>query len=299
MERGESLVRGACSKALIEVRPTKALVPTLIGSLKSRDEGVRAHAAELLGRIGPEARGAVPALIAVWREPFGREDRDRPDAVSWSRFAARKAAQALGKMGPSREAIAALLDEISAEKVERVLAAPPTIGKSGSPTSVDDRARLAASLRVSAAVGALGEIGPPAAAALPALIAAYKKSLETRVVMGFNAIPVALGRIAPSSPLAPDVLAVLIRALDAQNSFTRQGAIEALERFGQEASAAFPKLRALQDDPDIYVRTAAAKSLTALEAAHKPNVGAGQPQTAFSRNSTRLPGLPGATRPAQ
>jgi HEAT repeat protein len=214
-----------------------------------------------VSRIGPEAAAATPALIAVLNEPFDASHYLDP---------AREAARALGQMGPRREAIAALVDVISPEKVERNLASFPRLGETGSPPS-DVPARKA--LRIMSAIDALGDIGPPAGAAVPAMIAAYYKALETDHSMAMTAIPVALGRIAPNSAAAPDAVAVLIRALDAKYPAYRVGAVEALAHFGTDAAAAIPKLRALQEDSDRFTRDAAAKCLTALEAQTKPDAG--------------------------
>ena len=98
-------------------------IPTLLNPTY-RDREVRYLTAELLGRIGPEARGAIPALITVLREPFDLEERDRSDVVvsipgPSIEYPAWSAARALGQMGPSREAIAALVEVICPEQVER------------------------------------------------------------------------------------------------------------------------------------------------------------------------------------
>ena len=102
--------------------PTPALVPTLVELLKSRDLLVRANAVLLLGRIGPEASRTIPALIAILNEPVDLEQTDGSDAVVSPGFLAGRAAQALGQMGPSPEAIAALVDVISPESLERTKA---------------------------------------------------------------------------------------------------------------------------------------------------------------------------------
>src|SRR5207248_1248033 len=60
-----------------------AAAPVLIGALASEDRAVREVAAKTLGRIGPAARCAVPALTAALNDPHG-----------WVREAA---AQALAK----------------------------------------------------------------------------------------------------------------------------------------------------------------------------------------------------------
>ncbi|MGP0068642.1 MAG: HEAT repeat domain-containing protein [Isosphaeraceae bacterium] len=296
METDEAHVRAACFEALEAAWPPPSLVPTLTASLKSHRHEVRARAIQLLGRIGPEARPAIPALIPILNEPFGESYPYLPQA----------AAQALGEMGPVPEAIAALVELISPEKVEANLAAWRKIGPNPSARTelIDDRRPAAElrviaqeSLRIKSAIHALGDIGPPAVAAVPGLIAAYDKSLEVHHSMA-QAIPAALGRIAPNSDATPDAVAVLIRALDAKDPSTCLGAVEALAHFGTDASAAIPKLRAINERYarsvdaitaksgagalrlggsgylEVSVRDAAAKSLAALEAPSRPDAGA-------------------------
>ena len=72
-----SAVRQATFKAMGAVQLTPAAVPTLIEALGSRDREDRFHAAWLLGRLGPEAKSAVPALLAILKaslRPAGTED---------------------------------------------------------------------------------------------------------------------------------------------------------------------------------------------------------------------------------
>jgi HEAT repeat protein len=304
LERDETVVRNACRNALEASWPTPALVPNLVEFLKSRDRVVRAYAARLLGRIGPEASRTIPALIAVLNERFDLELKETSDDVTLPGFAAFCAARALGQMGPSREAIAALIDVISPEKLERIQASSRMraeqdkrsldlrrLGKAGPPTSPDP-VLSSEFARVAVAVQGLGEIGPPAAAAVPALISAYNNGWS----LSQAAIPVALGRIAPNSPAARDAVAVLIRVLDTQDPSDRLVAAEALGHFGTDASAAVPKLRALQEEyrsiRDLLAKSrsvrplpgdslylgmsiydAAAKSLAALEAQSKADAG--------------------------
>lgn len=67
-----------------------AAVPALVRSLKSTDPDVRLRAAEILGRMGPEAKESVPDLI----ERLGDDDpRVRKMAI-----------RALGQIGPAAAA---------------------------------------------------------------------------------------------------------------------------------------------------------------------------------------------------
>jgi HEAT repeat protein len=172
MERDEPSVRKACAGALEGAWPSPSLLPTLTEFLTSRNRDVRFHAAQLVGRIGPEASAAIPALIAILKEPLG---------ASWP-DPARGAARALGLMGPRPEAIAALVDFISPEKVERNLTAHHALLQEWPPTG-DHGGVVANEFRIMSAIQGLGDIGPPARAAIPALIAAHKKALELGVTM--------------------------------------------------------------------------------------------------------------------
>jgi HEAT repeat protein len=275
IERDETKVREACAAALAAAWPTRALIPALIGSLKSRDPEVRFHAAQLLGRIGPEARDAIPALIAVLNEPLGDE------YPTWD--PARGAARALGRMGPNQEAIAALVEVISPKKVEPLLAGfrrPVDVG-----LPAFDVRLLVGAMRIMAAMDGLGDIGPAAVAAVPALIAAYPKALEVRHTMAEKVIPAALARIAANSAMAADAVAVLIRALDSADDHFRLGAVEALGDFGADAAAAIPRLRALKEGR-TFVSGAAAKSLAAIEAPTKRDAG-GEPGRRRPEDSVR------------
>jgi HEAT repeat protein len=260
MEHDIMDVRRACGQALEAAWPSPAFVPALLESLKSNDRATRYHAAQLLGRIGPEASAAIPTLIAFLNEPLSPSGPD--PAVS--------AARALGQMGPAPEAIAALIEVASAAKIDANLATwaklpkPTPLQKAGTPAE-ELRLRLESEfLRIIAAMHGLGHIGPPAIAAVPTLIAAYNKALD-RHHLAHAAIPAALGRIAPNSAAAPDAVAALIRGLDAKDITARMGAVDALAHFGKDGAAAIPKLRSLENDPS-QVRQASKKSLAALEA---------------------------------
>jgi HEAT repeat protein len=260
MEHDRTDARTACAQALEAAWPSPTFVPALLASLKSNDSEIRYHAAQLLGRIGPEAKAAIPTLSGFLNEPLGPSGPD--PAVS--------AARALGHMGPTREAIAALIEAVSAAKIDANLAAWAKLPQSrpaNKARTPADQLRLqlvSESLRITSAMDGLGCIGPAANAAVPNLIAAYDKTLD-RHYMAQAAIPSALGRIAPRSPAAPAAIAALIRALDSDNVSVRIGAVDALGRFGKDGAAAIPKLRSLENDPS-QVGDAAKKCLAALEA---------------------------------
>ena len=141
------------------------LVPPLIRSLKSKEPTTRYYAARALGRLGPAAREAAPALLAMLNdtglnsnvgaaaaEAFGQI---APDPVAGLTLALKdgdaeagsNAASALGNFGPAaREAVPLLIGA----------------AKAGNP-----------GLRQSS-IRALGKIGPEAKAAVPVLAGALK-----------------------------------------------------------------------------------------------------------------------------
>jgi HEAT repeat protein len=130
---------------------------------------LRQDIADVLGRIGPDAKDAVPALASVLLEN---------DSALRGR-----AATALGAIGPEAKAavpklVLALEDRST---LESVVAALAKIGKpavSGLTNALTDKNPA---VRLGAAV-ALGRIGPDARSAVPALSLRYTKDryLEVR-----------------------------------------------------------------------------------------------------------------------
>ena len=271
IERGDREVRTACDKALFAAWPDAALVPFLIRSLASRDLQVRRHAAELLGRIGPEAREAIPALIAVLNEPFDLEAWDQLKATGYNGMEPTwAAAVALGRMAPDRDAIAALVAAISPENFARYTWTQIEVHVFQPPTSEAIGRTHKEGSRILGALHSLEDIGPPALAAVPALISIYRDAIDSRNSMAHGRIPIALGRIAPNSPAAPEAVAALIRAFDEQDTHLWKAAIDALGQFGPDAADAIPRLRALRRDPRSGVGDAARKALATIEAASAP-----------------------------
>ena len=235
-----SSVRQATINALNAVKLTSAAVPTLIEALGSRDREVRFHAAWLLGRIGPEAKKAVPALLATLKEPFDLQEGNRARVFDGSRDLACVAAKALGQIGASEDVVASLARMLRSHVPERV----------------------------SCAALALGNLGPRAVAAVPSLIAAYDRVLKSKQHDASHmSISYVIGRIAPQSASAPDAVAILVRALDSGDEWVRLGAVQALGSFGEDAAEAIPKLRTLEQDRAKSVRVAASAAVLAIEAA--------------------------------
>lgn len=86
-------IRSTCSRALAGTRPSSAAMPLLVEALRSRSRSLRYTAADLLGRIGPKAGRAVPAIVPLLDEP-AESDADDPAAA---------AAEALGAIAPGTD----------------------------------------------------------------------------------------------------------------------------------------------------------------------------------------------------
>ena len=133
----------------------------LEGLLKDKSPAVRAHAAESLGEIGSPAKSAVPALITLVTDPEKTVRREAIDAVRAIR--------------PGPDVVLPLL-------VKQLEAADPAIrmsvlsafaeqGKAAVPDLINALKNKEAAFW---ACLVLGEIGPDAAAAVPALIETLK-----------------------------------------------------------------------------------------------------------------------------
>jgi HEAT repeat protein len=154
-------------------------VSFLRDALNDRDSGVRVAVTEALGRIGPEARLAVPALLRLWENKDGSADMTVQYAVAGALWridpiaAARARAflQVGGRRGPafgpgSRSAPGGAR---SSDVPDEVKGAIPTLIRSLADKDPDTRA---------GAASALGVIGPDAAAAIPSLTRALQDDSE-------------------------------------------------------------------------------------------------------------------------
>lgn len=141
----------------------KADVPRLIKQLGDKDVVLRRQAAELLSRLGPDAKPATDALMKALR------DNDA--------FVVRFAAKAIGGIGPdAKQAIPTLATLLRHGSTEISDAAAEALGQMG-PDAVEP---LIAALKENdiyvkqQAVRALRKLGPDAAPAVPELIESYK-----------------------------------------------------------------------------------------------------------------------------
>jgi HEAT repeat protein len=243
-EREQSLIAGF-----------KASVPVLTGALKDSDAGVRAAAAESLGRLSDYARDAVPALV----ETFQNKKADR--------FVRGYAAFAIGRIGgdAARSAVPTLAEALTDKET-------PTDVRRSAATALGalkkDGAGGAAALGQALkdangdvrreAVRSLGLIGPEARGALAPLKEAAK---DPDKFVRAQALRV-LGTLTQD---AADVLRTLTEATQDQVLEVRLAAIEALGELGPDAKAAAPVLKGYTTDAQAAVREAAAEALKKIE----------------------------------
>lgn len=262
-------VRVAVVRALAAVGPEKsAALRALVGSLEEdADSEVRRAAAEGIGDLGERAKKAIPALLAAL-------EGDEAEVRAAS-------ARALGAIGADTRAVTdALLALLEASETPVRAAAAEALGRLGLESAVPALGRAAwqgPPQLARAAVTALGRLGPPAAAELPALVHHVLASpeLATRA-----AAADALGRLGPA---ALDALPALVWAFqeedvergapepgtggpwtDARWRDVRVAAAGALAVLGPDAAAAIDALRRGMYDPDEPVRVAAAAALEAI-----------------------------------
>jgi HEAT repeat protein len=269
LEHDEPPVREACSRALGRVRPaalTGAAAPALLAGLASPDRDVRLRIVSLLGRISPDVRTTVPALIRVLNEPIDsdQETVEGTTAVTTFTGPAHGAAAALGRLAPSTPASG------------QAVAALTEVVRSGPPQ------------RRASAADALAQFGSDAAVAVPALVILLGQSdAGKESTRNQEAAAAALARIAPGTSSADQAVAALTAALKSDSIATRKSALQALPSFGSAGAGAIPLIRTLKEsDPTPNVRKAAASALDELEHGSK----------APAPPSRRAEPAPGATR---
>jgi HEAT repeat protein len=241
LEREDPELHNACLYTLRAAWPTSVVLPSLTEALTSKNADVRAPAILLLGRIGPDASSTVPALLAVLKESPAPAT-SRPSSGP-QQDPAIMAARALGQISSSDEVIASLSETLGSDLVTR---------------------------HGGAAYG-LAQIGEKARIAAPNLVAAYRKWFDSkgRSEVG-RSMTAALGRIAPKTPVESDAVKLLGDTLDSKDESLVENAARALAKFGKEAAATIPKLRALKENGQSDASAAAAAALEAIEGKSEP-----------------------------
>ncbi|MBC8873017.1 MAG: HEAT repeat domain-containing protein [Planctomycetes bacterium] len=239
---------GWARSALESIGPSgKWALPQLIEGLTDEDPQGRAVAAFAIGCIGPKAREAVPNLIESLQDPLTRAE----------------AARALAKIGPSaKAAVPALVETTKDEQAwVRVWAADAIWRIDQDPRAIPVlidvlKSHYASSTR---AATSLGNIGPSAKEAVPALIehcvrfpsdGTSRAALE-RIGLDVEAVPYlirALGHpkltdhrrelfITWLKKIGPPAVPELIEAAKSQHARQSQAAFDALRRIDPKAAA--------------------------------------------------------------
>ena len=256
-------VRQASQSAFLRDRPpafSADSIPALAAALGSRSRIVRSYAARALypHASDPRAAVAIPALLAVLREPID------PELTRQSEPGRPRRLEGLGSLRPGR---------VSAGPAR----ARHEVGRRGHRGA--DRSRPIRP-RLPAGVGGPcpGRVRPGRRVGRPRARAgvAGRPGQEGRRPLFLRISGrLALGRIAPRTKSADEALAALIEALDSRSEVrlaTRIAAIEALPPFGATDARVTPLLRAWQKNPDLHLKRAADKAVTVLDGG-----GAGKP----------------------
>jgi HEAT repeat protein len=232
LEHDEREVRGACWAAFARGSPpafSPAAIPALVKALGSGNRIVRARAARALEPHAPDPRAvaAVPALLAILKEPIDRGSRrlepwspglpadldDADPVIPAARFLARQAP--------------------GTKSAGEVIAALTEVARSDDP------------VRRQASAAALAEFGPAAEPAVPVLLQVLRKALAARGdSYSFEDRPVAevLARIAPGTTSAGETIAALTEVMRSGPSDRWGWASDALGAFGPAAEPAVPAL---------------------------------------------------------
>jgi HEAT repeat protein len=252
LEKDDPAMSEASLTGLIRIRPTAltaAATADLIAGLRSRNRDVRLRLVTLLSRISPDPAITVPALIDVLREPVDSDVQTMGDRRMM-----------LVYEGPAHSAARAL------SRIAR-----KTALAGASIAALSEVVKSGPAQRKASAAAALGEFGPAAVEAVPALITMLEQDVASKkLTIDGESASNALGRIAPGTPSASLAVTALATALKAESIATREAAIEALEHFGAAASATIPALREIQEKDKVpNARKAAKSTLEALEGGSK------------------------------
>jgi HEAT repeat protein len=241
-------VRAAAARTLDRLTPPAASVaalPVLIEALAGKDGAVRVHGIQMLTPLArdPRASAAIPSLLAILT---GLRATKADHEKATAQTSEDRAQEDMRIAGP----VTALVGEM----------APGTAFASEAVAVLTEIVRSGSDFQPERAALALGDFGPAAEPALPELVKFARERMNTHGTAGPRAIEV-LGRIASGANSADDVVTVLLEALRSDITAVRRAAIETLPKFRNEASRAIPALRALLDDADASIRSAAAAAL--------------------------------------
>jgi HEAT repeat protein len=219
---------------------SERVVGSLVRALEDKDVGVRLETARALGCVDPGNAAAIRTLRQLL---VAREEKNNPTAPIQLAFG--------GRRGPI------LVQDVRPQAIQ-VLAQFGATAKAALPDLIGLWNQDQSGLRFNL-MGAMGEMGVEAKAALPKI----KQELKSSVVSYRIAAAQALWKIDRNAELA---VPVLIDALgnDRPEFWARAEAAAELGKIGPQARAAIPRLRELSADTDAAVRKAAKEALAKI-----------------------------------
>lgn len=216
------------------------MVPALIQFIDDADAGVRAQAAEVLSRIGPAAKDAVPALLK-------RLDDEQLDLLAKPHLSQFVVAHALAKIG--EPAVPGLIKAIDDPKLMVKVKAIHALGEIGprakSAIKPIEKALQADKLGmvVYASIALLRLNGDPQE---PIKVLS---SLLKHPDAGFRAYT--LEQLQTLKPPRPELLPAVEALLKDTNATVVMRALQVLNNHGKNARSALPQLIAMLDQPDL------------------------------------------------
>jgi HEAT repeat protein len=236
------LVRVRAAGLLWEIAKDKVAVNVVAAGVMSNDSDVQFEAVVTIEKMGPDAEGAIPALLAAFKNPSQQTQWYAQQALLG--LGSRSVPILLSAMGHKDEGIRTCAVSTLCCMHDQFETSLPSFV-----ALLDDQSPQMRAV----AAKALGSFGTRAALAVPPL----RRALKDNDTRGFAAN--ALGRIGPAAYSAvPDLIEMLE---DSTNLNSRDGAALALGEIGERAGAAVPALKKALKSEDAELRRRAANAL--------------------------------------
>jgi len=304
--RGE--IRSAAGDVIADLGPAaRPALAALLGLVRTGAPGTQVSAAETLARLGPLTREVIPAIVDLLRAPFAGERCAAADALRAIGPEARVALPALREAFKHEEGVARARMALTLARLDpknpagqaaliEILGSTRLSPEAPALVAWSPVLRIRASVQTNriAAAEALGDLGPAATSAVPALIESLqlKEPYRSDFLVQQAAIR-ALGRIGPGAKQAIPSLLKILGTPTAQEPPLASEALIAIKpdrgvtadligvmkqkhpaylRNGELAAAVFqavgpdaiPDLIPLLKDPDARLRSLALEALGAI-----------------------------------
>jgi HEAT repeat protein len=258
-------VRGAAASALLHISPQfgPTVVPVLTALLTDKDPNVRWMAVWDLGKVGPEAKAALPTLTGMIHDPGHGVKSNIAEALEKiSPEAAKAAAPALMDLLKDNDS------SVQTRTARVLMRLDPKLKAAVIPILLG-MLKDGSDARQSNAADLLGEIGPDALdpAAVKQAVSDMKRLLNQIHEHGNWCCrldtAVALAKLDPAEK--PFAVSMMIELLRYSYWGTRWTTAEALAKMGPDAKAAVPALTELLNDEQARVRQVARKALEKIQ----------------------------------